>query len=385
MVEKRRTYILTDQADVYVWTFRRGLREVDTNTAGEDAIDGVLDGEYGVPIDYDPMREGLFDILPHPVRDDTFYLLSLKEQSDRELVVHEFNHDGTVRLHTTALSEVYDPTRKWGTGDFDFHIQMERVRRNGERFLLRAQDYLRICTHKVDTYGNYAICQFFVKGQLVKLKHFRGLHDDDGYLYADDDHWLGYTVFFNALTASVSTSPFVHNMFDSDQFPPLSTCWGGQQIEIVCAPTVRYDLRFCMLLVSEFNGQKRVESMDDLPIYCSSSLNSLKESVPVNHRMTERLDNTPVMAGKMVHGQRCSNIVSRYLTERFDLVPSISPIYGLDITFDYNLGDLVYDNGEELAYDHTIMADEDFLIYWGPRGYVAWSFCHDMRDRNVRA
>ncbi|KAK3392582.1 hypothetical protein B0T20DRAFT_59857 [Sordaria brevicollis] len=386
MIEKKRTYILTDEADVYVWSFRRGLREVDTNTASEAAIDGVLDGDYGVPISYDPMREGLFDILPHPDRDDRFYLLSLNEQSDRELVVHEFNHDGLVRSHTTALPEVSDLIGKLGhsgTSDFGFDVRMDE------------EDYLRICTHKVDTYGNYAICQFFLSGRLVKPDHFRGLHDedegDDLFFHGDDDHWVGYTVFFNALTASVSTTPFIYDAFQSAEFPPMSTFWGGQQIELIRAPTARDDDRFRMLLVSEFNGQKRFESMDDLPIHCTWSFYSLREPVPVNHRVTESLGNSPVKEGRMVQGQRCSNIVSRYLYERFDLMPSISPIYGLDITFEFSdLKGRVSEDEEEHAFhddrdgsDLTIMADDDFLICRGPKGYVAWSFCHDMRDKHV--
>lgn len=388
-VEGKRAYILTHNSKVYVWTFRRGLREVDTSAAGEDGIDHVVEAEQNEPLQEGEEREGLFDILPHPLLDDTFYLLSFKEESDKMLVVHEFNHNGTLRLHTTTLPEVYSLTRKSGTGDFDFKISSRRTGRNDE---VPVGDYFRMCTHKVDPYGNYAICQIFIPGRLLKPEGFRGPYDDSDidynypyYLDEFDDHYLGYTVFFNALTASVSTSPFISNLYPG-HFSPSPTRWGGQQIELIRAPTIRKDLRFRMLLVSELNGQKRPESMDDLPVYCPSSLNSLREFLPVNHRFTERLANTPAKPGKMMHGYKCSNIVSRYLTERREVIPSIQPQYGLDITFEY---DQLTDQGADGDFDQDntsfeLMADEDFLLCVGPMGYVAWSFYHDMKDLQVR-
>ncbi|EGO56827.1 hypothetical protein NEUTE1DRAFT_44158 [Neurospora tetrasperma FGSC 2508] len=376
-IEGKRAYILTDNSEVYVWTFRGGIRKVDTSAAGEDGINRIVN------VVHDMEMEGMFDILPHPFLDDKFYLFSFRE-SERMLVVHEFNHNGTLRIHTTTLPKVYSLTRKWGTGDFDFEISCEGTEPNGD------EDFFRDERHKVDAYGNYTICQFFAKGRPVKPKEFRGLYDDkwkdwncEAYHDEDDDYCLGYTVLFNALTASVSISPFISNIRRPDQFPPSLTFWGGQQIELIRAPTTGNNLDFCMLLVSELNGQKRVQSMDDLPIYCPSTINAAKP-ISVTRRVTTRLDNSP--AKKMMQGHKCSNIVSRYLTERLELISSIQPQYGLEITFEYDQLRCCI-NAELTEGDGTfeLKADEDFLVCVSPEGYVAWSFYHDMKDLQVKA
>lgn len=381
----KRAYILTKDSEVYVWTFKRGIREVDTSAAPEVGIDRVLVAALGDLLQVSEGRNDILSILPHPLLDDTFYLLALQDESETnvKLVVHEFNHNGTLRLHSTTLPPVYSLTREWGTGDFDIIFRHSLLVRNDEGFEPPTRDYFRTCEPKVDQYGNYAICQFLLKGRLPKSKEFYEDEDNNNAAHHDeDDICFGYTVFFNALTASVSTSPFIHNIAHSGQSPPSFTCWGGQQIEIISAPTKRDDLRFCMLLVSELNSPKRLEAMDDLPVYCPSSLNPLKEFSPVKHRSTECLANTPSKPGKVMPGYKGSNVVSQYLTERVEVIPSIQPVYGLDITSAYDrLRNHDFDDNSAF----TLMADEDFLVCVGPRGYVAWSFYHEMRDRNATA
>ncbi|KAK3486999.1 hypothetical protein B0T13DRAFT_121337 [Neurospora crassa] len=385
--ERNRVYILTPDVKVYVWTFKQGVREVDTREARK----------YAGPIAFslgsfdDAKRLGIFDLIPHPLLDDTFCLLALqddpvKENPERTLVVLEYNHSGTLHLHTTALPQVRSFTRTWGTGDFDFGFNADdddELDRTGGY-----EDIFLPATRKVDAYGNYAVCQFFLDGWADKPDYdFRGVYDDDDLSYEDEDgdHWpvdvrLGFNVFFNAVTASVSTSPFIST---TGVGPQPTICWGGQQVDLVFAPTERKDLPFVMLLVSELNGQKRLESMDDLPVHCPSRLETV-EPIPVTYRLTKCLDNTPAKAGKMMRGHRCSNIVSRFLTGSLDLIPSLQPIYGLDITFQYK--QLI--GKDECRDDHNpfyLLADEDFLVCIGSKGYVAWSFYHDMKDLQVKA
>ncbi|KAK3948601.1 hypothetical protein QBC32DRAFT_53834 [Pseudoneurospora amorphoporcata] len=402
-VEKKRMYILTEHAKVYVWTFKHGIREIDISAVGKPNLFVTLADEME-PLPRCLGRTGIFDILPHPLLDDTFYLFYFKDKAyktdhdtdeedededDKVIVVYELNHNGTLRLHTATLPHVWSLTREWGTGDFDFDFLAHRDPTDSDSdddYEDNIEDYFSHCTQKVDPYGNYAIGQCFLRGRLLKRvgpfqPGFRGIYDDDEKYDEESglrpNQHLGYTVFFNALTASISTSPFISGI---DQDPPIHSGWGGQQIEVIRAPTLRNDLCFCMLLVSESNGQKHLESMDDLPIYCPSSFNSLKEFLPVNHRFTERLANTPAKPGKMTSGYKCSNIVSRYLTERRELVPSIQPQYGLDITFDdEGLHGETRDDFKALWLE----MDEDFLVCFGQKGYVAWSFYHDMKDKNA--
>lgn len=383
--EKNRVYILTPDVKVYVWTFKQGVREVDTREARKYAgpvafYSGWLDAAD---------RRGIFDLIPHPLLDDTFYLLALQDdpvKPERALVVLEYNHSGSLHLHTTALPQVRSLTRTWGTGDFNFDFH-DRSDSTG-----RYKDSFEPTTQKVDAYGNYAVCQFHLDGWPKRPDYInQGVYDEDYPIYEDlgDDEneapwlvnvFLGFTVFFNALTASVSTSPF---MFSTGVGPHSTVRWGGQQIDLVFAPTKRKDVDFAMLLISELNGQRRLESMDDLPVHCPSTLEAV-EPIPVTHRLTKRLDHTPAKAGKMMHGHRCSNIVSRFLTESLEFIPSLQPLYGLDITFEYE--QLI--GKAECLEDHNpfcLLADEDFLVCIGSKGYVAWSFYHDMQDLQVKA
>nr|CAD11323.1 hypothetical protein [Neurospora crassa] len=390
-IEGKRVYILNPDAKVYVWTFKQGVREVDTSEARKYA--GPVAFYWGCINDAD--RLGIFDLIPHPLLDDTFYLLALQddplqEKPERALVVLEYNHSGTLHLHTTALPQVRSFTRTWGTGDFNFGFNDDD---DVELNLTGGyEDIFVPITEKVDAYGNYAVCQFHLEGWADKPDYIhRGVYDDDDLIShenedEDGDEYrpvnvtLGFTVFFNALTASVSTSPF---MSATGVGLPSTVRWGGQQIDLVFAPTKRKDVLFAMLLISESDGQKRLESMDDLPVHCPSTLEAV-EPIPVTHRLTKRLDQTPAKAGKMMHGHRCSNVASRFLTESLEFIPSLQPLYGLDITFEYEqlIGKAAHCEDDN---PFCLAADEDFFVCMGPKGYVAWSFCHDMKDLQVKA
>lgn len=387
--EKYRVYFLTAHTKVYVWTFKKGVRQVDTQEAMKYA--GPVSGYLGFQIG-DTRRLGIFDIIPHPLLEDTFYLLALQdepithEKPNRTLVVLEYNHSGTLRLHTTALPQVRSLTRRYGTGDFTFDW-IRRGNNDENRFDRRQgyEDSFRPMGQKADMYGNYALCQFTLRGWINEPEEFLGMPDyrwddsyDDGRLPAPV--YLGFTVFFDALAASVSVSPFLHA---TDVTPPPHMSWGSQQIDLICAPTEEAYSCFAMLLVSELNGPQYLQSTDDLPVHCPSAPEAVGPGF-VTRRLTKRLDNTPARVGKVVPGYTRSNLVSQFLAQCVRHIPSYQPLYGLDITSEYRQlegGD--YNRARRNRFH--LMTDEDFLICAGPMGYVAWSFYHDMKDLHVKA